>query len=332
MYWLSKDLPAHRDSAEFYLRQSIRLAEENGLTPMFIEKYKELSDLYRENGNEHAAAEWRMRYLNLVDSVYIGNARKVYDASNQQFLYEMTKDESQINNLWQEKKNHNRVISRQRWAIAGILAGMILAFLLIWCIVRKNRKLSDSYRSLFSLNKTLMQTHSSALARQRELEDENRRLTEALAQKAGNGNAVNSAVEDSQEGQAEGKEKYSSSNLSEEQTRRLERRISDAMESNSCDYCNVDFSLNVLAEHVGSNSRYVSQVINNEFGKSFSSYVNEYRIREACARLSGEGVYANYSIKGIGESVGFKSHSTFVSVFKKITGMTPSIYRKMAQS
>ena len=69
-----------------------------------------------------------MRYLNLVDSVYIGNARKVYDASNQQFLYEMTKAESQINNLWQEKKNHNRVISRQRWAIAGILAGMILAF------------------------------------------------------------------------------------------------------------------------------------------------------------------------------------------------------------
>lgn len=184
MYWLSKDLPAHRDSAEFYLRQSIRLAEENGLTPMFIEKYKELSDLYRENGNEHAAAEWRMRYLNLVDSVYIGNARKVYDASNQQFLYEMTKDESQINNLWQEKKNHNRVISRQRWAIAGILAGMILAFLLIWYIVRKNRKLSDSYCSLYSLNKTLMQTHSSALARQRELEDENRRLTEALAQKS----------------------------------------------------------------------------------------------------------------------------------------------------
>ena len=100
MYWLSKDLPAHRDSAEFYLRQSIRLAEENGLTPMFIEKYKELSDLYRENGNEHAAAEWRMRYLNLVDSVYIGNARKVYDASNQQFLYEMTKAESQINNYY----------------------------------------------------------------------------------------------------------------------------------------------------------------------------------------------------------------------------------------
>lgn len=240
MYWLSKDLPAHRDSAEFYLRQSIRLAEENGLTPMFIEKYKELSDLYRENGNEHAAAEWRMRYLNLVDSVYIGNARKVYDASNQQFLYEMTKAESQINNLWQEKKNHNRVISRQRWAIAGILAGMILAFLLICYIVRKPQTLRQLPQLIFAQQ----DPYADPLQRLGKTKRTGRREPASyggFGAKAGNGNAVNSAAEDSQEGQAEGKEKYSSSNLSEEQTRRLERRISDAMESNSCDYCNVDF-------------------------------------------------------------------------------------------
>ena len=41
--------------------------------------------------------------------------------------------------------------------------------------------------------------------------------------------------------------------------------------------------------------------------------------------------YGNYTIQAIAESVGYKSHSSFIKVFRKITGIPPSIYQKMAR-
>ena len=35
-------------------------------------------------------------------------------------------------------------------------------------------------------------------------------------------------------------------------------------------------------------------------------------------------------MKAVAESVGFRSYSSFVSVFRKITGITPSLYQNMA--
>ena len=38
------------------------------------------------------------------------------------------------------------------------------------------------------------------------------------------------------------------------------------------------------------------------------------------------------TIKGIAESVGFKSPTTFINVFKKMVGLTPSMYQNMAKN
>ena len=73
-----------------------------------------------------------------------------------------------------------------------------------------------------------------------------------------------------------------------------------------------------------------AQVINDTFKKNFSNYVNEYRIRLACIRLSDTANWGNYTLKGIGESVGFRSYTTFVTVFRKITGLTPRLYQEKA--
>lgn len=97
------------------------------------------------------------------------------------------------------------------------------------------------------------------------------------------------------------------------------------------EFCSYDFSLDKLAELVGSNSKYVSPVINDTFNKNFSIFVNEYRINLACMRLADFAAYGNYTIRAIAESVGSTSYSTFNSVFRKFTGITPSIYQKMAR-
>lgn len=122
--------------------------------------------------------------------------------------------------------------------------------------------------------------------------------------------------------------KYSSSNLKEEQRSELAEKIERLMETERV-YCEPDFSLDMLAERVESNTKYVSQTINAAFGKNFSSYVNDYRVRLAAERLA-EDEFSNYTVAAVGESVGFKSQSSFTSVFRKATGLSPSIFRKMS--
>ena len=94
-------------------------------------------------------------------------------------------------------------------------------------------------------------------------------------------------------------------------------------------FCDPDFSLAELAKLVGSNTRYVSQAINETKGENFRSYINRFRIREARNRLTNDARYEHLTIQSIGESVGFRSVSNFNIAFKKITGMTPSLYQKM---
>lgn len=97
-------------------------------------------------------------------------------------------------------------------------------------------------------------------------------------------------------------------------------------------FCNPDFSLATLAQLVGSNTNYVSQAINTSFNKNFRTLLNEHRIKEAMRRMKDNTEYSNYSIQGISESVGFKSASNFIAAFKKMTGMTPSLYQKISKN
>lgn len=94
---------------------------------------------------------------------------------------------------------------------------------------------------------------------------------------------------------------------------------------------NPEFNITMLANAVGSNVKYVSAVINEKYQKTFKTLLNECRVREACKRLSDEDGYGNLTIKAIAESVGYNSINNFIIAFKKITGMTPSAYQKVAR-
>lgn len=122
--------------------------------------------------------------------------------------------------------------------------------------------------------------------------------------------------------------KYSTSALKEERRGELAGKIERLMEEDRV-YCEADFSLDTLAERLDTNTKYVSQTINAAFGKNFSTYVNDYRVSLAAERLADKS-YCNYTVAAIGESVGFRSQSSFASVFRKATGLSPSIFRKMS--
>ncbi len=126
-------------------------------------------------------------------------------------------------------------------------------------------------------------------------------------------------------------EKYKSSPMDDPAKDELLQRVYAAMESHQAVY-EEGFTLDQLAQLVGANPNYVSQVINEKKGCNYNNFLNEYRIKEACRRLSDPETRGTYTVEAIGQSVGFKSRTNFTAIFKKFTGMTPAAYQRMARS
>jgi two-component system response regulator YesN len=78
-------------------------------------------------------------------------------------------------------------------------------------------------------------------------------------------------------------------------------------------------SLEGVAEEIGITSSYLSRLFKEETGKTFTEYLNEYRI-EISKRLIED---SDLKIKEIYQRIGFNSYSYFIKMFKEIVGETP---------
>jgi len=96
-------------------------------------------------------------------------------------------------------------------------------------------------------------------------------------------------------------------------------------------YQDPDLHLDGLADSMGISSRSLSALINGHYGQNFYDFVNHYRVRDAQRQLKDPELKSK-AILRIFEDAGFNSKSTFNTFFKKVTGRTPSEYRKAAYS
>ena len=80
-----------------------------------------------------------------------------------------------------------------------------------------------------------------------------------------------------------------------------------------------DVSLKKLSELFHLNSSYVSFLIKNETGLTYSQYLTELRIGKAKELLS----HTDLSLAEISEAVGFNDYFYFIKKFKKVVGVTP---------
>jgi len=92
-------------------------------------------------------------------------------------------------------------------------------------------------------------------------------------------------------------------------------------------YLDQDINLHSLAQQLDLSSGYLSQIINQYEGKNFFDFVNSYRVLEVKHKI-GHPDYDHLNLLGIAYDSGFKSKSTFNLAFKKLTGMTPSSFKK----
>jgi YesN/AraC family two-component response regulator len=87
-----------------------------------------------------------------------------------------------------------------------------------------------------------------------------------------------------------------------------------------------DLTLRKTAKRIGTNEKYLSYAINKIHNESFSTIINNFRVEYAKSLLK-DSEYANLTIETIGNMSGFNSKSSFNSVFKKTTGITPSEFK-----
>jgi AraC-like DNA-binding protein len=127
----------------------------------------------------------------------------------------------------------------------------------------------------------------------------------------------------------EGLKKYSGSALGEDQKKLLISKLQYLIQEENI-FINDKLSIEDIANKLDTNTKYISQIINETYNKNFYNFINSYRIEEAKRLLIAEE-NDKYTILGIAQSVGFVSKSTFNVAFKKITGLTPSEYKSKMQ-
>ena len=91
-------------------------------------------------------------------------------------------------------------------------------------------------------------------------------------------------------------------------------------------YKDKNYSARQLAADLGTNTRYLSAVINVRFHMNYTSFVNKYRIEEAMSILIDKR-YQNLRIEEVSDMVGFANRQSFYASFYKITGITPKKYK-----
>ena len=92
---------------------------------------------------------------------------------------------------------------------------------------------------------------------------------------------------------------------------------------NSTRFTNKDISLSVLSGQLDTNTKYLSEVINSNYHMNFNTYINKLRINYIVEKLKTEPNFINYKISYLAENCGFSSHSSFATVFKSITEISP---------
>lgn len=91
-------------------------------------------------------------------------------------------------------------------------------------------------------------------------------------------------------------------------------------------YKDKDYSAKKLAEDLGTNTRYVSAVVNVKFHMNYTSFVNKFRIEEAMTLLVDKR-YQDLNMEDISDMVGFANRQSFYASFFRINGITPREYK-----
>src|SRR5690606_28175131 len=279
------------EKAVFYGEKTLKLEKETYSIPYERRLvYMQLAKSYLGMGNNEASQKYLKLYTSLNDSLFVAERKNTMTPAKQ-----IISDRDKEN----QKKIKNLLISG---GILFVLLAAIGGFL--W--VRNKQKLKNEYEKLIEKLKT--ESYASDVSETNENQDE-----------------IESVLnEETIESENEINSKEKSLQITESTVKTILARLERFEKSDK--YLKKEINLTYLATQVGTNTKYLSEIIKQHKEKSFSSYINGLRINYIATLLYKEPKYREYKISYLAEMCGFSSREVFAVVFKKETGVSPSYY------
>lgn len=276
------------------------IAMTSDMKDMKVEVYDIMGDYYGKLGDRDKALQYKVRKYELKDSIL--NFEQAAKVSESKFVNRISKLEALQEKAALEKKIQTAVVT-------ACICIVVIVLVCCYIIYNRNKRLRQRNQSLYEQNLKILAQ-----------EEERHRHTPDI-----NGQTAGAAVtaEDNRQGG------FKPSDLDMAYINKVGRQIIEVMENTDAPY-KADFSVQTLSDMINVKYKTVSEVIHEKFDCNFNTFINKYRVREACKRINNPD-YALYTIEGIMQSVGFKSRSSFISSFKRETGLKPSEYQKIAK-
>jgi len=120
--------------------------------------------------------------------------------------------------------------------------------------------------------------------------------------------------------------KYESSGLTREESKKIAESLIEFMHREK-PYLNPKLSIKDLSSGLKIHPKRLSQIINENFNENFFNFINRYRVEEFIKRVKDKK-YNHFTLLAIGLDCGFNTKSSFNSIFKRVTGKTPSEYKE----
>lgn len=122
-------------------------------------------------------------------------------------------------------------------------------------------------------------------------------------------------------------EKYQKSSMDQEDIQAYSEKL-ELLMKNERMYLNSDLTLPLLSEQLELSVNKLSEIINRKYNQNFFDFINQHRVVHAKKCLK-DASYDHYTLEAIAEECGFGSKTAFNRAFKKVTGITPSQYKKV---
>lgn len=269
-----------------------------------------LSACYEKNGMHEQALEYYKRFQQETDSLY--NAERERAVGEIRARYDLERQENEIK---QSKLELLEKENKVQLLIAGLIGVWIVASLLYYLYRRKNK-----------LYLAIVRQNQEAIQREQRLQE--RIVKQAAALSCRPEAALLVSAAQPIEATSLSTEKYASSSLTEERKQELFQRLDVLMRVEKA-YTDNLLTKEKVAEKLGTNRTYLSQIINEQTKQTFTQWVNGIRIQEAIRQLSDPN--NRTVLKALSAELGFNSTTTFYSLFQAATGMTPTQYRNKVQ-
>ncbi len=279
-------------SIEYSNKALILCKQINKITTLHL-VYKNLSASYELLDEHKKALEFYKKYKTINDSIY--NEKTNSKIINLIKEHEIAIKERQ--NISLKDKNKIQVI-RLFYALIVMLLILVILVILVFL-----------YKQSVQKNKELVKINLEIVASEKS----------AVAPKI-----VSNKLNDTKKLVNSDTKKYAGLEIDDELINSLYQNIIKAVEEERI-FMRSDITVQKFAEHINTNSSYLSRVINQKIGVNFSNFINNYRVKEA-RKLLADNSTKKYTIEHISSKVGFKSISTFNRAFKKFTGITPSFF------